>query len=188
MGQRSSRAVSSVLSTVLLVAVVVVLAATVSVFVLDIGDGVESEAPVVSQSSGELRADAAGSDDQTVRLTHQVGDTLRVRNLEIAVDAERACGKSGRLVNLPAPGGDPQPTSTYVRGDDLFDNSANSVTGPIGEDGVTVDGTWSAGETATFRIANGACSLSPGERITVRVVHTPSGAVLIEQVLTARER
>jgi flagellin-like protein len=186
MGQHSPRAVASVLSTVLLVAVVVVLAATVSVFAFDIGAGVDGEAPVVSQSSGTLSADVAGSNDQIVRLTHQAGDTLDVSNLEIAVDASTACGMSGRLVNLPAPGGDPQPTTEYVRGDDLFDNSANSVSGPIGEDGVTVDGRWSAGETATFRIANGACSLSPGDAITVRVVHTPSGAVLIEKTLTAQ--
>ena len=181
----SARGVTSVVSTVLLVAVVVVVAATLSVFVLDFGDDVETAAPVVSQSSGELRADITGDDDQIVRLTHQAGDTLRVADLQIAVDARTACGKAGRLVNLPAPGGDPQPTATYVEGDDIFDNSANSVSGPIGEDGRPVDGTWSAGETATFRIANGACSLDPGDPVTVRVVHTPSEAILIEKRLTA---
>ena len=185
MGDAVSRGVTSVVSTVLLVAVTVVVAATLSVFVLDVGDSVEQSAPVVSQSSGELRADVPGSDDQTVALTHVAGDSLRVANLELAVDARTACGKAGRLVNLPAPDGDPQPTSQYVRGDDVFDNSANSVGGPIGQDGVTVDGRWSAGQTATFRIANGECSLSPGDRITVRVVHTPSNAILIEQELTA---
>jgi len=185
MGQNVSRGVSSVISVLLLVAVVVVVAATVAVFALDFGSDVEDTAPVVSQSSGELRSDVSGSNDQTVRLTHQAGDTFRVRNIHIVVDAQSACGKTGRLVNLPAPDGDLRPTEDYVRGDDIFDNSYNSVTGPIGEDDRVVDGKWSAGETATFRIASSACGLSTGSEITVRLVHTPTNAVMVKKRLTA---
>jgi FlaG/FlaF family flagellin (archaellin) len=164
-----------------MVAVVVVLAAVVGTVALDLQSEMDETAPAVAQSSGELVADVDGSDDQTVRLTHLGGDELVASELEIVVDARAACGKSGRLVNLPAGGGDPQPTEEYVRGDDLFDNSANSVGGPIGRAG----GTWMAGETTSFRIANSECSLSAGDAITVSVVHTPSDSVVIEQRLTA---
>ena len=136
MARSASRGVSSVVATILLVAVVVILAATVSVFVLGVADDVDEAAPTVAQSSGEL-VTQDGNDGGIVRLTHEGGDSLTVSNLEIVVDAREACGKTGRLVNLPAEGGDPRPTAEYVRGDDVFDNSYNSVSGPIGEaDGV----------------------------------------------------
>lgn len=182
----TNRGVSSSVAVVLLVAVTVLVAATVAATAFGFGADLRQPGPVVAESSGRLVADVtggpAGGSDQTVAITHEAGDTLDVSEIEIAV---RACGMQGRLVNLPAQGGDPNPTGEYVEGDDLFDNSFNSVTGPIGEDGTTVDGRWTAGETATFRIANGACSLAPGDRATARVVHEPTGTVVIDETLTA---
>lgn len=175
----SSRAVSPVVGTVLLVAIVVVLAASVSVFVLQFGDVIGDPAPTVASASGTL-VTQDGNDGGIVRLRHVQGDDLLVSDLEIAVDAEDACGKTGRLVNLPAEGGDPRPTDEYVRGDDLFDNSYNSVGGPIGE----ANGVWTSGEVATFRIAGTPCPLTSGDRVTVRVVHTPSNSIVIQQTLT----
>ncbi|OYR55263.1 hypothetical protein DJ73_02625 [Halorubrum sp. Ea1] len=175
----SLRAVSSVIATILMVAIVVVLAATISAFALGFADEAIQPAPIVGQSSGEL-VTQDGNAGGKVRITHIAGDTLSASNLEIAVNAREACGKSGRLVNLPASGGDPVPTSEYVRGDDIFDNSYNSVSGPIGE----ADGQWQAGETVTFRLASSECELNSGERITVRVVHMPTNSVVIEQPLT----
>jgi FlaG/FlaF family flagellin (archaellin) len=183
-GSGRSRASSTVIGNVLLIAVVVVLAGTASAYVFGVTDGPPDPAPTVAQSTGEL-VPQAGNDGGIVRLTHRGGDTLTVAAIEIVVDAQAACGKSGRLVNLPASGGDPRPTSEFVRGDDIFDNSYNSVSGPIGEDGVSVDGEWSSGETATFRLAGSECRLGDGEAITVRVVHTPTNAVVIKQTLTA---
>ncbi|WP_257627701.1 type IV pilin [Haloplanus salinarum] len=183
-GRSRSRASSAVIGNVLLIAIVVVLAATASAYLFGATDGSPDPAPTVAQSTGEF-VPQDGNDGGVVRITHRGGDTLRVADLEIVVDAQAVCGKVGRLVNLPASGGDPQPTSEFVRGDDVFDNSFNSVTGPIGEDGRTVDGRWSSGETATFRLAGTECRLTSGESITVRVVHTPTNAVVIKQTLTA---
>ena len=172
------------IGNVLLIAIVVVLAATASVYVFGVTDGAPDPAPTVAQSTGQL-VPQDGNDGGIVRITHRGGDTLRVADLEIVVDARTACGKVGRLVNLPASDGDPNPESEFVRGDDVFDNSANSVSGPIGEDGRTVDGEWSSGETATFRLAKSECTLAAGQTITVRVVHTPTNAVVIKQRLAA---
>ena len=177
----SSRAVSSVIATVLMVAIVVILAATMSAYALGFADDITRPGPLVGQSSGEL-VSQEGNDGGVVRITHIAGDEIRAGDLEIAVDARDACGKSGRLVNLPASGGDPQPTSEYVRGDDIFDNSANSVGGPIGE----ADAVWEPGETATFRLASSECRLNSGDSITVRVVHTPTNSVVIKQTLTTK--
>ncbi|MFB6250934.1 MAG: type IV pilin [Halobellus sp.] len=175
----SSRAVSSTIATVLLVAIVVTLAATISVFGFGNVEDLRSPAPVVGESSGEL-VPQDGNSGGIVRITHLGGDTLQASNLEIVVDAEEACGKTGRLVNLPASGGDPRPEDEYEGGDYVFDNSYNSVSGPIGETG----GRWDAGETSSFRIAVSECGLDQGETIVVRVVHTPSNSVVIDETLT----
>jgi flagellin-like protein len=176
------RGSSSVVGVVLMVGVVVILAAVVSVTVLSFTSDLRQPGPTVAQSSGQLIADQPGSDDQIVRLTHEAGDPIPVDEIEIVA---HACGLRGRLVNLPASDGDPQPTGNYVQGDDLFDNSANSVSGPIGENDKVVDGRWTAGETAEFRIANGACSLDTGDTAVIRVVYTPTNSIVIEEELTA---
>lgn len=176
-----SRAVSPVIGNILIISIVVILAATVSVFALGFIDEVNEPGPIVGQSSGELVAQD-GDDGGKVNITHIAGDTLSVSNLEIAVNAQDACGKSSRLLNLPASGGDARPTDEFVRGDDVFDNSFNSVGGPIGEAG----GQWQAGETATFRLASSECELNSGEIITVRVAHTPTNSVVIKQTLSSK--
>ncbi|MFC6973859.1 type IV pilin [Halomicroarcula sp. GCM10025709] len=181
MGRSTERGVSPVVSTVLLVAVVVILASTVSVVAFGFTSQVDEPAPVVAQSSGQLVRDVTGGTDQIVNITHEAGDTIQVANIEVAVDASDACGKRGRLVDLPdnAVGfGSPD----QIEGDDIFDDYS-----PDGGalDPTTGDTEFSAGDTIRFRLTNGACPLADGDRITVRIVHTPSGAVVVEQTLTA---
>lgn len=102
----SSRAVSSVVATVLMVAVVVTLSATVSGFAFGVTDDIEQPGPNVGQSSGELLAFEDDSDEQIVRITHIAGDSITVSNIEISVRAECKDGtKQGRIVNLPAEDG-----------------------------------------------------------------------------------
>lgn len=177
MTRSSSRAVSSVVATILLVAVVVVLSATVSVFVLDVADEVDRPGPVVGQSTGELVYDRPGSSDQIVRVTHIAGDDLEVTNLEIAIDATDVCGKRSRIVNPP--------TNTLgpanYEGDDIFDYYSPNG----GELDTSADGTWRAGETATFRLASTECRLDIRDSVTIRVVHTPTESVVIRETLAA---
>jgi FlaG/FlaF family flagellin (archaellin) len=173
---------------VLLVGLTLLLAASVSVAAVGVAGDFAEPAPTVSQTSGEYDRYAAGGGrytEQVIRITHESGDTLTVSDLEIAVDASDACGKAGRLVNLPVEGDDPQPTARYVRGDDIFDNSANSVEGPIGTGDVDDDGEWSAGETVQFRLSTSECPLASGEEVTVRVVHVPTESVVIEARIRA---
>lgn len=185
MGATTERAVSPVVSTVLLVAVVVILASTISVVAFGFTSQVDESAPVVAQSSGQLVRDVtggpAGRTDQTVNITHEAGDTVQVENIEVAVDASDACGKRGRLVDLPdnAVGyGSPD----GIEGDDIFDD-ASPEGGAL--DPTTGDTEFSAGDTIRFRLTNSECPLADGDRITVRVVHLPSAAVVIEKTLTA---
>jgi len=163
---------------------VLLLAASISVTAVGYAGGLTEPAPAVSQTSGEYDHYATGGGrytEQVIRVTHVAGDTLTVASLELVVDASAACGKTGRLVNLPIAGDDPRPTNRYVRGDDVFDNAANAVEGPIGTGDVDDDGEWSAGETAQFRLSTSECHLESGDEIAVRLVHTPTDAILVDQ-------
>jgi flagellin-like protein len=175
----AERGQSEVLGEVLLVGVAIVVAAVLSLGALGFGEEVDDPAPTIAESSGELRAFQDGSDEQRVRIYHEAGDPVRSENVEIAVDASDACGKRGRIVDLPTK----ILTAENLRGDAvMFDQSGAGFEGALETERFT------AGDRIDFRLkkAEGdGCVLDPGDRITVRVVHTPSGAVLIEERLTA---
>ena len=189
---RSSRGISPVISNILMVAIVVILASTVSVVALGFAQDTTQPGPIVGQSSGELVSDASGSDDQIVRITHVAGDPIDVSNMEIAV---RACGKRARMVNLPSPTRRTTSTPTYLPFDSgNFEGNQNLLSpgqafgrqswdaGVLHED---TSNTFTAGSSFEFRIKNGACRLDPGEEVVVHVVHTPTNSIPIEKTLTA---
>lgn len=91
--------------------------------------------------------------------------------------------KQARLVNLPeSPVGFGNPDEIKGLNPEIFDTFT-----PDGEKELdtSADGTWSAGETATFRLKKSGCELNHGDTVTVRVVHTPTNSVVIKQTLTA---
>jgi len=189
---RSSRGVSPVISNILMVAIVVVLAATVSVFAFGFAQETTQPGPIVGQSSGELASDSSGSDDQIVRITHVAGDPIDVSNMEIVV---RACGQRARIVNLPAPTTRTTSTPTYLPFDSgNFEGNRNLLSpgqafgrqswdaGVLHED---TSNTFTAGSSFEFRIKNGACRLDAGDQVVVQVVHTPTNSVPIKKTLTA---
>jgi flagellin-like protein len=172
----AERGQSEVLGEVLLVGVAVVVAAVLSLGALGFGEEVDDPAPTVAESSGELVADDGRFGNQRVRIYHEAGDPVRVENVEIAVDASDACGKRGRIVNLPTNTID---ADENVRGPDIFDGRTGQAKGALDDE------VFAAGDVFDFRLTSGTCELDPGDRITVRVVHTPSGAVIVEARLTA---
>ena len=182
-----SRAVSAVISVILLAAVTVVLAAVLSVATLDLAERLDDTAPVIGQSEGEFAAQN-GFDGGIVRITHVAGAVVRVSEIEVAVSAECSgdgTDKHGRLVNLPAKSGD-RPQDDNIEGDDIFDESTGSLTERGADDtGALVTDEFRPGDVIVFRIADGDCDLRSGDTVTVRVVHTPSNAVIIRQQLTA---
>ncbi|RCU47651.1 type IV pilin [Haloplanus salinus] len=182
-GSGRSRASSTVIGNVLLIAVVVVLAGTASAYVFGVTDGSPDPAPTVAQSTGEL-VPQAGNDGGIVRITHRGGDTLRVADIEVAVDATDACGKRGRLVDLPVDGfGGNAIGSSNIEGDDIFDERPSYLGGP--DPGALGQSTYTSDERLRFRIPERDCSIDDGARVTVRVVHTPTNAVVVERTLTA---
>jgi flagellin-like protein len=183
------RAVSPVISTVLLVAVVVILVATMSTFTLLFTEEVNDPAPVIGQSSGEF-VGGTGDGDQIIRITHLAGESVPVSEMEIVVDAPQCNPETARIVDLPL-----ELYQGYT--DHVEYGSALVDTRPPGFQNETDFGvldadrknTFDAGSYFEFRINAGECrngnGFENGDTVTVRVVHTPTDAVVIEEELTA---
>lgn len=183
------RGVSPVIGVVLMVAVVVVLAVTVSVFVPESTDELSEPPPNVAGTTGEFEP-GAGSDEQVARITHDAGDTVDIENIEIVVLASGPdVDTQARLVDLPSdPFGNRIETENIDGNKDLIDNSFGSPSSGLLQG--DLDG-WSAGDTLSFGINTGEADFTelpdPGDdadKLEVIVVHTPSNAILFEQTFT----
>lgn len=92
----NERAVAPVVSTILVVAIAIILAATVAVFVLDLGERTSDPAPTTSFEFEE-------TDDGTVLATHISGDTIA----SAALDVQDDTGTNGVVLvpsDVDAPG------------------------------------------------------------------------------------
>ncbi len=97
-------AVSPVIGVILMVAVTVLLAATIGTFVLGVGQGTSSPTP---QATWEFEYDgggdggfSAGSQDDSLTVTHGGGDTVE-NTLTVQVDGKRV-DTSGDLTYTPS--------------------------------------------------------------------------------------
>ena len=178
---RDRRAASPVVGVVLVVALVVIVAAGVGWAGLGFSEQLREPAPNVAESNGEFVADP-GITGQIVRLTHVAGDSMAISNIEILVDAECADGDAqGRIVSLPPDGN--SLNAENIEGTDFFDESSFRSDRTVLRSDTT--NTLSAGEFIQFRMISGACEVPAGNKVSVRVIHTPSESVVIEEILTA---
>ncbi len=149
------RGMTSVVGIILLVAVTVIVAGTVTVFVFDLGSGLQPKAPYV-ETSHELVEDGS---EQTIAITLEAGDTVDVDRLYVAgskpVDIGGAPG-SGRAADdahaspienfTETPGGTPQVAigNTWDAGETVYVDPQGSV------DGVTVSIYWISGSVQNY--------------------------------------
>ena len=141
---KSSRGVSSVLAVVLLVALTVAAATLFATFAFGQAAALDGPAPRASFS-----LDAAGD---RISLVHEGGDTVAVGPLrvKVAVDGEP-------LTHQP-----PVP----------FFAANGFHGGPTGPFNPSDGGEWTAGETASFRVAGtNAPALTAGSTVTVDLFH-----------------
>jgi flagellin-like protein len=191
MMNQQDRAVTSVISTILMVAIVVVLAATISVFVLDFTGDLDDPAPNVAQSTGSFLPQD-GNSGGIVKLTHVAGDSVEISDIEISVRAGCKAGpRQGRIVNLPAGSYNAiRQSDGQIEGDEIFDESSlntidNQVDGVNNGGALLQGGEYTAGDTIIFRVAKTDCELTQGSEISVQVVHNPSQSVIIDKDLIA---
>jgi flagellin-like protein len=191
---QQGRAVTPVIATILMVAIVVILAAVIGTFALGFTENFSEPAPNVAQTTGEF---VPGADEQVVRITHVAGDSVPVEEIEIIV---RASGPGddlpleARLVDLPS---DDFFSSAIgesnIEGDEELIDEGNSgeLNRVIDREGTNV---WSAGKTIQFAINSGGADFrdppelenDDGEanELEVLIMHTPSNSILSEHTFT----
>lgn len=183
----TNRAVSPVISVILMVAIAVILTATISIFVLGFTEDLNDTAPVVGQTSGEFEP-GSSSDKQIVRITHEAGDQVNVEDIEILVSASGpGVDTEARLVDLPGDGyyTGALADSNIQGNEDLIDQSYKSTKVIVVDD----SNEWTAGDTIEFRIGVTAADFrdSPtyddADELEVTIVYTDteSSAILFEE-------
>lgn len=166
-----------VVGEVLLVGVVVVIGLVVITLSLGLAENVDSPAPVVSETSGLV---APTADGQVIEVTHVAGDTVRLSNVEVVVDATEACGQQARIVDLPLD------SAEYLQPDDITGAAILSTANRSRADydpGALLNERFAGGETIGVRLTD-ACPLEPGDRVTILLVHRPRAAIVSRTVVT----
>jgi len=88
--KQTNRAVSPVIGVILMVAITVILAAVIGVFVLGFGESV-SESPPQAQFSIDYS-------DGNATITHEGGDSVNTDDVYVNVDGDRADGEESDFV------------------------------------------------------------------------------------------
>jgi flagellin-like protein len=181
---QQDRAVTPVIATILMVAVMIVLAATISVFFFGVTEDINEPAPNVADTKGEFEIEGDWRGTQIVQITHVSGDNVAVEQIEIVV---RASGPDvdteARLVNLPAEG-------TTLDAENLNDPNNLIDDGNINRNSIIIDedsNVWATGSTITFRINTGVADFRKGEdpeadELEIIIVHTESNTIISEHV------
>jgi len=73
-------AVSPVIGVILMVAITVILAAVIATFVLGLGDQVSNTSP---QASFSFEWNGASGEEDTLKITHDGGETIQAQNLYV---------------------------------------------------------------------------------------------------------
>lgn len=173
---------ASKLKVVLILAVIVVPAAAIGVFVMSGqgGEGPLDTGPRVEVEAGEFVSGETGTggEDQTVVLGHAGGDEIDMTEVRIHVSVPDH-GREATLVNLPA---DSLDLDANVDGMDMFDRGFSGIGGAMSST------TWSEGDELRFRIkySAGGARLQPGDTVVVRM-EDGSGSTVFEKEMTATE-
>lgn len=170
---------------VLLVAILVLLSGLFFISVMNQASVLKEPAPLIGQTSAELVSEGpGGSDDQIVRIDHIAGDEVEVSDIYILVELPN--GNSAKIVGM-AGGSEFWQTdkldSDDVEKDNIIDLSAGATKGSISSNPPDTDGVWSPGDFIEFRIkeSGDGMDLKPGDRVSVRIVHIPSGSTIVSE-------
>jgi len=176
---KDEKAISPVVGIMLMIAITIVLGVTLIFFATAFE--MQEPAPFVAHSSGELVRKGGADEtfeDQRVYIYHNGGDSVKMSEVEIVVDATKCCGMKDRIVNLPT-------TTNKIDSQNLAEDSGLITKTPGYGGGAISEDYFSTGENLWFRINNGKCPLEKGDQITVKIIHTPTNTIVIEETLTA---
>lgn len=177
------RAATPVVATDLLLAVTVLLAASVGVTAFTMRHpgghlhGRRCGPPLAAYVPGD------GDREQLLRLVHEAGASVPAEQLELRVRVVHT-GVEARVTGLPAEANKLDADDVASAG--FLDRSHGETVGSLSATTPDTDGRWGAGDTLGVRIVSGDVRLAPGDEVVLIVVHVPSGGVLTAVRLRAR--
>ena len=130
---RQRRAVAPALSTILMVAIVVILGATISIFVFEVGSDIQSGAPYIEVSDEFVEAVDDG--EKAVAITLIAGESVQTDRLYVAGSKKLDIGG--------------HPTNSSTPANDAWASEREKFTEASGDNPpqVGIGETWEAGET-----------------------------------------
>ncbi len=172
MFRKDEEAVSPVIGVILMVAITVILAAVIAAFVFGLG-GQQTNAPTASI----VAANNPDTSNVDLKIQHKGGDILKGGEWKVSI----------------VPNGQAPTFITSATGSDL------AVGAMIITHNTTVNGTWTAANTdgaiatnSSVYFGAGAMATAGGEtwvqakKYDVKLVHIPSNAMLLDQVIEVR--
>ena len=182
---RDTHATSPVVGIVLLVAIAIILAVSVSTFALGIADETQEPPPLVGDSTGTYETGTQTCDDDIVRLTHVAGDTLELEETRVIVRLPDSGDIEASTTGFPVPS---TTLSESEIGAENIDDSSNIFysSGCVGGVAANGDGTWEPGTSMSFKLNSGNGNIDSGDTISVIVVHEPSESIVVEHSITVQ--
>jgi flagellin-like protein len=177
------RGVSPVVSVVMLIALVVVLGGVVAAMTLGVGDTLRGPAPQAAETTAEivdLTGAPAACGGDTVKLTHDGGDTIDLEETTLLVRFPDMSVAEAKLHTLPTSGTSFDADNFAYDPDNAIND--NCVRGALANN----DGTWSAGSVIQFDLNSGGGTLSAGDDVEVVIVHEPSNSIITEERMTVQ--
>lgn len=121
------------------------------------------------------------TDDAIFNIVHEGGDNIKAENMQVWVDATGACGKTAKIINLPADKNliGPRLADSNVPSGDIASSiisGGSSSSQPWSFGVIHTDsseyntGLYEDGEKIGFSVAETDCSMSAGDKVNVSVV------------------
>jgi len=177
---RDRRGVTPVVGAVLVLSITVLLAAVVGTFAMSAAADVGGPTPTVARSTGSfVTGPSAACGDNAVQIRHEGGERVAPEDVEVVIRLPDG-DTEARLVDLPVSGTALGQTNLEDPENVVYDYCVGGVVAHGGRP-------WTAGRVIEFQLNAGGGTVEPGDRITVWIVHEPSGGVLAAVDLTARK-
>ncbi len=169
--RRNEEAVSPVIGVILMVAITVILAAVIAAFVFGLG-GSQSAAPTASIVAAN-NPDTQGAD---MKIQHKGGDMLKGGEWKLSIVA---AGDAPAYVTSLA--GSDFAVGNQIISMNRTDYSASNVNVNVSNKNVSfVD------DAGQFIIAASPAPLTSGKKFDIKLVHIPSNALMLDQVVEVR--
>lgn len=194
--QKQKKGVSPIIGVILFVVITVALGSTVFFISTNTAQQLTEPKPNVVEYETSLETqqyyDSVNDsyfNGGVVTFRYLQGDEINIENINIVVDLSEACGKTERIVNLPAKGenGNRLTDENVQSGNINSSPISGGLSTDIGQLKSSTSNSFEPTSEIQFRISSSDCELDAGDNVTVSVTHTPSKSTIMTQEFVVDE-